>query len=142
MVIWSIHPKYPDSKGLVAVWRESLLAKNVLENKTKGYKNHPQLTRFREAKNPLDCISQYLVEIYNESAIRNYSFSNNKFKKNFEISKLTVTDSQINFEIEHLKRKLKQRDREKLKEVIIAGQIQPHPLFTVIPGEIESWEKI
>jgi hypothetical protein len=33
MRIWSLHPKYLDSKGLVALWRESLLAKNVLRDK-------------------------------------------------------------------------------------------------------------
>jgi len=43
MRIWSLHPKYLDSKGMVALWREALLAKQVLLNKTKGYKNHPQL---------------------------------------------------------------------------------------------------
>ena len=35
--IWTLHPKYLDAKGLVAVWREALLAKHVLENKAKGY---------------------------------------------------------------------------------------------------------
>jgi hypothetical protein len=37
---WSIHPQYLDTKGLEALWREALLAKNVLEVKTKGYRNH------------------------------------------------------------------------------------------------------
>jgi hypothetical protein len=141
MRIWSIHPKYLDSKGLVALWRETLLAKNVLENKTKGYKNHPQLNRFREAKYPLDCINQYLAEIYNEATARNYSFDKSKVKQNFKTSTLTVTGGQIDFEIEHLKRKLKLRDRKKLKEIIAAEQIEPHPLFTIVPGETEPWEK-
>jgi hypothetical protein len=49
MRIWSIHPKYLDIKGLVALWREALLAKHVLEGRTKGYRNHPQLDRFKLA---------------------------------------------------------------------------------------------
>ena len=53
MRLWSIHPKYLDTKGLLAVWREALLAKKVLENKTKGYKNHPQLERFKQQNDPL-----------------------------------------------------------------------------------------
>ena len=52
MRIWSLHPKYLDTKGLVALWRETLLAKHVLEGKTKGYRNHPQLDRFKKAQNP------------------------------------------------------------------------------------------
>src|SRR6476660_10497878 len=78
MRIWSIHPKYLDSKGLVALWRETLLAKNVLEGNTKGYKNHPQLNRFRESKRAIDCINQYLSEIHKEAEKRNYSFDKNK----------------------------------------------------------------
>ncbi len=67
MRIWSIHPKYLDTKGLVALWRETLLAKNVLTGNTKGYKNHPQLLRFKNTENPLDAINQYLTEIYKEA---------------------------------------------------------------------------
>ncbi len=57
MRLWSIHPMYLDSKGLVALWREALLAQNVLLEKTKGYKNHPQLIRFRASKNALGAIA-------------------------------------------------------------------------------------
>ena len=47
MRLWTLHPKYLDRQGLVAVWREGLLAQAVLHSNTKGYKNHPQLDRFR-----------------------------------------------------------------------------------------------
>jgi hypothetical protein len=36
MRLWSLHLKYLDAKGLVAVW--GLLAKKVSKEKTKGYK--------------------------------------------------------------------------------------------------------
>jgi pyrimidine dimer DNA glycosylase len=142
MRIWSIHPKYLDSKGLTAVWRETLLAKKVLENKTKGYKNHPQLHRFKEAKDSLDCISQYLVEIYKESLRRNYSFDKKKFKQKVKASGLTVTTGQLDFEIQHLIAKLKKRDPKKWKEIELTNQFETHPLFTLIPGDIEPWEKV
>jgi hypothetical protein len=48
MRLWSLHPKYLDRAGLLAVWREGLLAQQVLMGNTKGYKNHPQLNRFKE----------------------------------------------------------------------------------------------
>ena len=66
MRIWSVHPKYLDKKGLVALWHETLLAKNVLEGNTKGYKNHSQLTRFKNSKNPLQGINQHLEVVYRE----------------------------------------------------------------------------
>jgi Pyrimidine dimer DNA glycosylase len=49
MRIWSVHPRYLDRQGLTAGWREGLLAQKVLTGTTKGYRNHPQLRRFRAA---------------------------------------------------------------------------------------------
>jgi hypothetical protein len=43
MRLWSLHPQYLDPQGLVALWREALLAQAVLRGKTRGYKHHPQL---------------------------------------------------------------------------------------------------
>jgi hypothetical protein len=141
MRIWSIHPKYLDSKGLVALWRETLLAKNVLENKTKGYKNHPQLERFKTSTTPLHCVNQYLEEIFNEACRRHYSFDLRKINLKCKRSTLQVTSGQLDFEMEHLKRKLRMRDMSKLREVRAVKTIEPHPLFTVIEGEAEKWEK-
>jgi len=142
MRIWSIHPKYLDSKGLVALWRETLLAKSVLENKTKGYRNHPQLQRFKEAKNSLHCINQYLAGVLEEAVKRNFSFNKDKIKWGFETSIIPVTKSQLAFEMEHLKNKLRTRDRAKLKEILAAKTIASHPLFNIIQGKIEAWEKV
>ncbi len=75
MRIWSLHPKYIDSKGLVALWRETLLAQNVLLGKTKGYKNHPQLERFKEHENPLAAIGSYLLYVQEEASERGYNFN-------------------------------------------------------------------
>ena len=46
-------PKYLDQKGLVALWREGLLAQAVLRGATTGYQNHPQLQRFRAQPSPV-----------------------------------------------------------------------------------------
>jgi hypothetical protein len=118
-----------------------LLAKNVLENKTKGYKNHPQLTRFKGAKNAIDCINQYLWEIYKEAERRNYCFNKEKINQNFKSVTLTVTTGQVNFEIKHLKAKLKLRDKEKLKDLTAVKNFESHPLFKITEGDIEPWEK-
>ena len=140
MRLWSLHPKYLDSKGLVALWREALLGKNVLEGKTKGYKNHPQLNRFKNTKYPVDSINQYLSEVYNEASNRNYKFDKQKINWGYKKNKVTVTFGQLNFEVKHLLSKLKTRDSNKHKELINLQTIDIHPLFEIIDGEIEDWE--
>ena len=140
MRLWSLHPKYLDSKGLVALWRETLLAKHVLEGKTKGYKNHPQLTRFKLADDPLDAIHHYLRIIHEESVAREFQFDKKKFRSNAVAKKMKVTAGQMEYEFEHLKKKLAIRDTQKLKELLLVNEIKTHPLFIIIPGEVEDWE--
>ena len=79
MRIWSLHPKYLDTKALVALWRETLLAKKVLEGKTIGYKNHPQLFRFKKSVVALDAINYYLQFVWIEAENRSYNFNKDKF---------------------------------------------------------------
>lgn len=141
MRIWSLHPTYLDAKGLVALWRESLLAKNVLEGKTQGYKYHPQLIRFKTSKDPILAINFYLKFVWLEATKRNYNFDRKKFTETKDIEHINVTDGQLNFEKEHLFNKLKTRDIKKYKENVLLTNFDTHPLFKVIEGEIESWEK-
>ena len=140
MRIWSLHPKYLDSKGLVALWRETLLAKHVLEGKTKGYKNHPQLNRFKKAKYPLDLINQYLSEVYHEALNRNYNFDKRKINWTFKKSKVSVTTGQVNYEVEHLLNKLEKRDYYKYNELKLKSKFDIHSIFQLVDGEIEEWE--
>ena len=142
MRIWSLHPKYLDTKGLLALWRETLLAKNVLEGKTKGYKNHPQLNRFKTAKKPVNCINYYLRFVWDEAKKRNYNFNKSKFDVVSDIEKINVTTGQLNFEVTHLLMKLKLRDKKKFTEILNLATYESHPLFNIIEGEIEIWERV
>ena len=139
MRIWSLHPKYLDAKGLVALWRETLLAKHVLEGKTKGYKNHPQLHRFKNLKQPLYAINYYLFIVLKEARARGYKFDATKIAE-FKRLTITVTTGQIEYETKRLLGKLKLRDQNKYREVKKNSSIQQHPLFRIKPGSIESWE--
>lgn len=140
MRLWSLHPKYLDSKGLIALWRESLLAKHVLEGKTKGYKNHPQLNRFRNAKYPNDLINEYLSEVYQEALKRNYNFDRQKINWAFRKSKVPVTSGQLKYEVKHLLNKLEKRDHDKYRELKLKSKFDNHPVFKLVNGEIEEWE--
>ena len=142
MRIWSVHPKYLDTKGLVALWRETLLAQHVLDGKTKGYRNHPQLERFKQADKPLDRINQYLATVYNDTLARSYNFDKEKIDWNFNPSFLFVTTGQMKYETEHLLNKLKIRDREKYDIVSNLKKVDQHPMFKSVNGDIESWEII
>lgn len=140
MRIWSLHPKYLDSRGLVALWRETLLAKNVFAGKTKGYKNHPQLNRFKLSKHPLDLINHYLVEILHEASKRGYHFNKKKINTGFIRGSLKVTTGQMEYEKQHLLKKLERRDEYRFRQFKKIKEWEPHPLFTIIPGKIEDWE--
>lgn len=142
MRIWSIHPRYLDAKGLVALWRETLLAKRVLEGQTKGYRNHPQLERFRKSDHALDRINQFLSEVYEESLARGYRFDREKVDWNFEASNMQVTSGQIKFETEHLLKKLRIRDTDRYDQLLQTELVEPHPMFLVVEGGIESWEVV
>jgi hypothetical protein len=141
MRIWSIHPEHIDTKGLVALWRETLLAKHVLEGKTKGYKNHPQLTRFKQCENPVECINQYLSIVYFEAVKRGYNFDKHKIDWNFTPAQLTVTKGQLEYETLHLLKKLKTRDIGKYNALTSTNTVHVHPLFKLIDGSVEAWEK-
>jgi hypothetical protein len=142
MRLWSLHPKYLDAKGLVALWREALLAKHVLEGKTKGYKNHPQLDRFKNSPAPEEAINYYLSLIHEEACKRDYNFDYSKFTKQDSPLRITVTSGQVNYELEHLRKKLKERDPVKLKELEMIKRFDVHPLFEMVKGEVEEWEVV
>lgn len=140
MRIWSLHPKYLDAKGLVALWREALLAKHVLEGRTKGYRNHPQLIRFKNCEKSLHAINHYLSVVHEEAGKRNYQFDSVKIDWSFDPAKINVTRGQVDYETRHLKSKLQLRDPVKFNELTFLTSCEVHPVFTLIEGEIENWE--
>ena len=141
MRLWSLHPSLLDQKGLVGLWREALLAQKVLQGKTKGYRSHPQLHRFRMNKTPVTTISAYLWAVHDEACQRGYSFDSSKIARKRQPMSIPITQGQLDFELEHLKGKLRLRDSERFREVCRLREITVHPLFIVIAGEIEAWER-
>lgn len=140
MRLWTLHPMYLDARGLVAVWREGLLAQSVLRGHTRGYTKHPQLARFRKAARPLACIAAYLAAVHDEASDRGYSFDRRKIGRARGRAKLPATVGQVEYEWRHLKRKLTSRDRLWLARLKGVGRPRLHPLFRTVPGDVEDWE--
>ena len=141
MRLWSIHPKYLDKKGLVALWRESLLAKKVLQGKTKGYRNHPQLLRFKNTEDPVRFINTYLYQVWIEACERDYCFDKRKIGQKKTRKKILLTNGQLDYEFRHLKKKLRTRDPEIYKQLSSVKRVEPNPIFSVKRGKVEAWEK-
>lgn len=143
MRIWSLHPQYLDVKGLLAAWREGLLAQKVLLGRTKGYRNHPQLERFKEQSDPAAAMGSYLSHIAKEAQARGYNFDGKKIVKKAPVAlRIRVAHGQLVYELKHLKRKLKGRDPVRCRRVASLKKIQPHPIFRVVGGGVASWEKV
>ena len=142
MRLWSLHPKYLDTKGIVALWREALLAQAVLRGDTKGYRHHPQLARFKAGQKPLQAIATYLSGIHNEAGRRNFKFDISKIGPGRLKERIPVTQGQIGYEFDHLKKKLAYRDTASLQRLDAVRRPESHPLFEIVPGAAEKWERI
>lgn len=140
MRLWSIHPQHLDRIGLVALWREALLAKKVLAGQTSGYRHHPQLIRFQISGQPLVFIDKYLESIYTEALSRGYNFDSSKFNAQSLKDKLTVSSGQLVYESEHLLKKMQQRAPAEIWR--LAGMVEVNPIFKIINGGIADWEKL
>ena len=144
MRLWTLHPEYLDPQGLTALWREALLAREVLRGNTRGYRHHPQLDRFRAHTAPLSAINAYLAAIHAEATKRGYSFDSTKLAAVRRPVRLTTTSGQLLYESQHLRRKLRVRNRECYRR--FAGHcsrqgVRAHPLFRVVPGAVQEWER-
>lgn len=140
MRLWSLHPAHLDRQGLIACWREALLAQKVLAGLTTGYRSHPQLIRFRAADGPLAAIGAYLSGLAEEADARGYRFDRTKIHDGSGHAQLPVTTGQLDFEAQHLAAKLALRspaDADRLAD----ARPRTHPLFRLGPGPIEDWER-
>jgi hypothetical protein len=142
MRLWSLHPQHLDVKGLVALWREALLAQKVLLGATRGYRNHPQLLRFKAHPEPLAAIANYLRAVQREATRRGYAFDASKIGPATTRRKIPVTSGQVAYELAHLRSKLKVRDPAALARLKKAGEPALHPLFREVAGEVEDWEVV
>lgn len=150
MRLWSISPHYLDAKGLVAGWREALLAQKVLAGLTTGYRHHPQLERFKASPDPKSAIAYFLSQLHAESLQRGYKFDASKIGPYTDIEQIAVAEGQVRYEAEFLLEKIRMRapgssQEEQLQSALASAgvdSISLHPLFYTVPGPVAPWEKI
>jgi hypothetical protein len=121
MRLWTLHPKYLDPQGLVALWREALLARAVLRGETRGYRHHPQLLRFQSHLAP--------------------RFDRRKVGPVRAISRIDSTAGQLRYEWQHLMRKLRARSPSLHRKWRGVRSPESHPLFSIKRGPVEPWER-
>ena len=142
MRLWSLHPRYLDARGLVALWREALLAQKVLTGSTRGYRNHPQLQRFHAHPSPACSIAAYLHAVHDEATQRGYNFDRTRIHlPKGDETPIEVTKDQLGYELAHLTTKLKHRAPAALERLQGITVPDPHPCFAAVPGAIASWER-
>lgn len=141
MRLWSLHPEYLDRQGLLALWREALLAQAVLRGNTRGYTRHPQLERFRSHASPRLAINAYLSAVHAEATTRGYAFDRRKIGPLRAVEPIVVTLGQLDRERQHLLMKLSLRDRVRFEQLRATRELDCHPLFQPRPGPVASWER-
>jgi hypothetical protein len=139
--LWSLHPSLLDRMGLLALWREGLLAQKVILGQTTGYRAHPQLKRFQANKDPVAAIGTYLWAVVEEACARGYTFDASKIAIPKRRIVIPVTQGQMEFEREHLRKKLRRRDKQRAG-VLNTANLKSHPMMRVVAGDIEPWEVV
>lgn len=141
MRLWSLHPRYLDPQGLVALWREGLLARHVLHGLTQGYRNHPQLNRFKAHATPQLAIDAYLWAVQQQATERGYKFDAKKLGPLVDVAPLPVSTGQLAYEWEHLLRKLETRTPTLWEQWQHTATPEHHPLMQLAEGPIADWER-
>lgn len=139
MRLWTLHPRLLDAAGLTALWRESLLARQVLLGRTRGYRHHPQLLRFRAHARPVAAINTYLAAIHAEACRRGYRFDATKIGAARTPLRIVEHRGQLECEWKHLRTKLERRNRAWLDALAGAGP-SAHPCFAIVAGPVQPWE--
>lgn len=142
MRLWTLHPRYLDARGLVALWREALLAQAVLRGRTRGYRHHPQLDRFRAHGRPVGSIAAYLRGVQEEARARGYAFAPERISRAGCDGRIVATRGQLEYEWDHLRARLSARDPRWLKGLEGVVRPRPHPLFRLVRGGPEAWERV
>lgn len=134
-----------DWQGLGGLWREGLGAQKALialeRGEKVGYQSHPQLDRFKATEDPVEYIVAYLWGVLEEAnEVRGYHYNGGRiaYTTSSPEAAIPVTRGQMDYELGWLGDKLAVRAPAQLERL---EDVRPHPLFEVVPGDVEHWER-
>ena len=141
MRLWTLHPKYLDAKGLVAAWREALLAQAVLRDRN-DWLPKPSST---DPVPPLTLTGSKYRVLSSRAACRGKPAWVSVRPRKDRLprggrSRLKATLGQLGYEWKHLRAKLAIRDKAWLASLGRVARPDAHPTFRVVPGDVEDWE--
>ena len=113
----------------------------MLHGATRGYRNHPQLTRFRAQADPPAAMAAYLTAVRDEATRRGYTFDATRIQPACDAPAMAETAGQLAYEWSHLLEKLSRRApalHERHREIAVP---EPHPCFVIVPGPVAAWER-
>jgi hypothetical protein len=109
---------------------------------TRGWRNHPQLDRFKDHSETMDAIGFYPLKIREEASFRGHSYDGSKIRRPINRVALTsITTGQLLYEFSLLLERTRLRMpawHEKLREVYDLPKA--YPLFEVVEGDVGRWE--
>jgi len=100
------------------------------------------LIRFLDQRDPAQAIAAYLHFVFDEAVSRGYGFDVEKIGARRGRKKITTTRGQLLYEWAHLRGKLELRAPAKLAEIKQIREPDAHPLFDIVAGNVETWERI
>jgi hypothetical protein len=161
MRLWSFHPRYLDNIGLSRAINESISGYKALEDWQRdqkqivplhdneyppSWKNHSQLVRFKidDGDKHLQDYIDVVLSCYVDRKLKSYNSKTIRFMTAhlYHLRQLTVTNEQLLYEWQHYLKKIQKRSPKLYEEYILINTPIAHPLFKVVSGEIESWEKV
>lgn len=89
----------------------------------------------------MSCIAAFLRTVQAEGARRGHAFDAGKIARGGGVEPIDVARGQLDHKWAHLLDKLRRRDPERLGALSTVRRIQPHPVFRIVPGGVEDWEK-
>jgi hypothetical protein len=92
-------------------------------------------------ENPMAAIGAFLAGLAAEAKIRGYHFDTSKIARSRFTGQLEETDGQLLYEWKHLRAKLRLRAPETYRRIRGVELPEAHPLFRIIPGEVQEWER-
>ena len=145
MRLWSFHPKYLDAVGLSRLINEGISGYKALTGQQKMWQNHPQLTRFKNSRYSKDFLQSYLkciIMFQLEKKSKEIDWDDCPKSYSFWFNEIKVTEGQLKYEWQHYLKKLQKRNKKLYNELKSIEIPSPHPIFRVVKGDIESWEKV